>query len=66
MTFHNWILTALEALFWYGFLSYGMYAIKHQINPWVSGFILLVFLYGAVISSPFVRQTDAWKKMLQN
>jgi hypothetical protein len=65
MSLHNWILTVVEASFWYAFLCYGLYSIKHEVNIFVSALLLLFFLYGAVIFSPFVRSTDAWHRMMQ-
>ncbi len=60
------ISAAIEACLWYGFLWYFLYAIKNDVNLYVSALILLALMYAAGLSCPFIRNTQAWAKMWQD
>ena len=59
----NWLFAGIEATLWYCFIFYFLYAVRHETNLYVSAFILLSLVYTASMSCPFIRSTDAWKRM---
>lgn len=59
----NMVLGVIEAVFWYGTVYYTLYSIKNDVNLFVSAFIIIILVYAAGFSCPFVRSTEAWQKM---
>ncbi len=52
----DWILAAVEAIIWYGFICYFLYSIKNSVNIYQSALILLVMAYVAAICCPWTRR----------
>ncbi len=59
----DWFLAIVEAALWYWFTYYLLYSIKNPVELWQSALVLLVTAYLAVLVCPWVRHTDAWRKM---
>jgi len=60
----NWFWAAVEAILWYGFIYYLLYAIKNPVNLAQSALILMVIGYAGTLACPWFRNTDAWKRMM--
>ncbi len=58
------VFSIIEAICWYFFFWFGLDAIQKQRNPWYAAAILLAFFYLAFVACPWVRETDAWKRLL--
>ncbi|MFH1145505.1 MAG: hypothetical protein V1707_00890 [bacterium] len=59
----DWLLAIVEAILWYGFIYYLLYAIKNEVDIAQASLILLVIMYLATISCPWVRNSVAWRRM---
>ena len=59
----DWFLAVVEAVIWYGFIYYLLYTIKNPADLWQSALILLGLAYLGTISCPWLRNTEAWKRM---
>ena len=57
------LLLVVEAAAWYFFFFYLVFSIKMPVNLYYSSLILLALFYIASVSCPWLRNTDAWKKM---
>ncbi len=53
----------VEAVASYFFIFYFIYAIKMPVNIFYASGILLALYYVAVLACPWLRHTEAWKKM---
>lgn len=59
------IFTAIvEAALWYGFIYFGLYSIKNPVNLYESALILLAIAYLASFACPLLRNSGAWRRML--
>jgi len=58
------IMAVVEVVLWYLFIYCFLYCIKHDVSLFISSFVLLCLLYGAIIASPWFRNTGAWQRML--
>ncbi len=56
----------VEAVIWFTFIYYLLYAIKNPVELWKASLILLVLMYLGMASCPWIRNSDAWKKMFNN
>jgi len=61
----NKVFAVVEAILWYTFFYFFLYCVKNEVNLFMSAFILVALVYGATISCPWFRSTDAWKRMLE-
>ena len=52
-----------EAVVWYAFIVYLLYALTNPVDIFVSGLILLALMYLGVWICPWVRHTAAWRQM---
>jgi len=59
----DWFWAIIEAVIWYGFIYYLLYAIKNPVDLRQSALVLLVLAYVGTIACPWVRHTDAWRRM---
>ena len=59
-----WFWAIVEAVIWYGFIYYLLYAIKNPVDLWQSALTLLVLAYLGTIACPWVRNSNRWKRML--
>jgi len=59
----DWFLSIIELALWYGFFYYLLDAIKNPSDLYVSALILTVLSTVAIAVCPWVRHTDAWKRM---
>ena len=66
MNTKDWLLAGFEAIVWYGFIYYLIYAIKNPVNLYTSALILLVLAYIGTISCPWFRRTKAFKELIGN
>ena len=57
------LLTLVGAITSYFFIAYFIYAIKMPVNIFYAAGVLLGLYYVMVISCPWLRHTEAWKKM---
>ena len=64
MTSIEWLLAGVEAVCWYAFIYFLIISIKHDVSVMVYAGIITFFLYGAVLSSPLVHATQAWKNLV--
>ena len=63
MKAQDWFWVVVEAIIWYGFFYYLLYAIQNSTTLWQSALVLLILVYLGIIACPWVRNTEAWKKM---
>jgi len=63
MNSKDWFWAIVEAVIWYGFFYYLLYTIKSPVVLWQSALILLGLAYLGTITCPWVRNTEAWKKL---
>ncbi len=54
----------IEAVIWYGFIYYLLYAIKNPIELWLSSAILLALMTLGTMACPWVHNSDAWLRMM--
>ena len=59
-----WFWGVVEAIIWYGFIFYLLYALKNPVELWSSSAVLLILAYLGTIACPWVRNTDAWQRMI--
>jgi multisubunit Na+/H+ antiporter MnhF subunit len=57
-------LAVVEAVIWYCFIYYLIYAIKNPVELWQSALVLLILAYLGTILCPWMQNSDAWKRML--
>ncbi len=60
----DWFWAIVEAVIWYVFFYYLLYAIKNPVDLWQSALVLLVLVYLGMIACPWVHNTLAWKRMV--
>ncbi len=60
----DWFLSIIELALWYGFFYYLLDAIANPSDLYVSALILTVLSTVAIAVCPWVRYTDAWKRMM--
>jgi len=60
----DWFLSIIELALWYGFFYYLLDTIIDPANLYVSALILTILSTGAIAVCPWVRHTDAWKRMM--
>ena len=61
----DWILGVIEAVLWYFFLWYLLDTLrKPERNLWLAAGVLLVLGYLAFVACPWVRETDAWRRLM--
>lgn len=63
MELKNLLLGVIEAVIWYFFLWYFLDTIKRERNLWLAALILLVLAYLGFVTCPWIRETEAWKRM---
>ncbi len=59
----NLFWAMVEAVIWYVFIYCFIYAIKNPVEIWQYALVLLVLGYAGTIACPWVRSTDAWRRM---
>ncbi len=59
----DWLWAGIESVLWYSFIYYLLYSVKNPVNLWQSSLVLLVLSYLAIMACPWVRHSNAWKKM---
>lgn len=62
MSAKNFLLAVVEAILWYGFLSYALYSLKNPVNLYQSALVLLVLGYLAAWACPLVRNSSGWRR----
>ena len=60
----DWFWAIVEAVIWYGFIYYLLYAIKNPVGLRQSALVLLVIGYLGTIACPWLRNTEGWRRML--
>ena len=63
MEFKSLVLGIVEAVIWYFFLWYFLSVLKKDRNLWVAALILLILAYLGFVTCPWIRETDAWKRL---
>lgn len=64
MTAKHLLLGLIEAMCWYGFFWYLLYAIRRpEQKLWRPALVLLVLFYLAFITCPWVRHTQAFNEL---
>jgi len=48
----------IEAIIWYFFISYFLFAIKSGYNLWIDSLVLLVLAYLGVLACPWTRRFE--------
>ncbi|MFB6181579.1 MAG: hypothetical protein ABEJ24_01650 [Candidatus Magasanikbacteria bacterium] len=72
MSTKDWLLSIVEAVLWFGFIYFWLYVIKHPTSQLpgdslvLSSLILLAIAYAAILSCPWFRNTQAWKKLWED
>jgi hypothetical protein len=59
----EWFWTVVEAVIWYFFIYYLLFAVQNEVNLWTASLVLLVLAYLGTITCPWFRKTDAWKRL---
>ncbi len=59
-----WVWGIVEAIIWYGFIYYLLYAIKNPVELWLSSAILLVLATLGTVACPWVQNSSAWRRMM--
>ena len=57
------LLGGIEAVIWYLFLWYFLSTLKRERNLWIAALILLVLAYLGFVTCPWIRETEAWKRL---
>jgi len=65
MNSKDWVLTIVEAVVWYVFILYTLYAIKNPVDLYVGALVLLILAYIGTISCPWFRRTKAFKELVK-
>ena len=60
----DWVASIIELILWFGFFYVLLDAIANPSNLYVSAPILTVFSSTAIAVCPWIRHTDAWKRMM--
>lgn len=63
MTGKNTLWAIIEAVIWYLFFYYLLYAVKTDVGLGQSALILLILAYVGTVTCPWLRQTEAWRKL---
>ena len=63
MELKNLLLGVVEAVIWYFFLWFLLDTLKRDRNLWLAALILLVLGYLGFVTCPWIRETEAWRKM---
>ena len=54
----------IEAVLWYAFIYFFIYTIKAPyINLYVNCLILLILVYLAAITCPWIKYSNAWRRL---
>ena len=65
MKTEDWFWAGIEAVIWYFFIYYALFALKTDVNLWNAALILLVLAYVGFIACPWFRETAAWKRLMR-
>ena len=52
------LMYVVEAIIWFFFIYYLLFAIKSGINLWIDSFVLLVLAYLGVLSCPWLYKFE--------
>lgn len=66
MNLKNKIFAVIEAILWYCFAYYALYAVKNPVDISQSALILVVLVYGAAVACPILRNSSAWRRTYGN
>lgn len=53
----------IEAVIWYAFVYYLLYALKNPVDLRLAALILLVLVYLGTVTCPLVHKMDAWRRI---
>ena len=65
MTTFEIVTGLVEAVLCYFLLWFGLDSIQKKRNPKFAAAVLLVIGYAAFVVSPWVRDTDAWRRLVE-
>ena len=57
------VLAIAEAIIWYFFFWYLLDTLKRDRNLWMAALVLLVLFYLGFVTCPWIRETDAWRRL---
>ena len=58
------LLGLLETVLWYAFIWFGLDTLRTGRTLWWASLVLLALFYAAFIACPWVRDTEAWRHLL--
>ncbi len=61
----DWFFAGVEAVLWFSFASYALYAIKNPVNIYISALVLVALVYAAALACPLFRHTSAFKELFK-
>lgn len=59
------LFAGVEAVLWFSFASYALYAIKNPVNIYISALVLVALAYTAALACPIFRHTSAFKEVFK-
>lgn len=66
MNLKNKFFAVVEAVLWYLFAYYAVYAVKNPVHIGLSALVLVVLAYGAAVACPILRNSSGWRRVYGN
>jgi len=62
MNLRNKFFSLIEAVLWYAFAYYALYAVKNPVDLGKAALILVALAYGAAVACPIFRNSLGWRR----